>query len=333
MNDTRVKNILLVKNRAIGDAVMGLSSIHYLRHIHPQANLYYGVPHWIAPLFDELNLPGVTVLPLSFSGVTTWIQNFRFLKSLNLDHVHELHQGGRSGKFFKFFSLLFGVKYSFHNHHLENGKEVIDQGVIKPLIQRDLDGICSFFKYVEIPNYLDFTPNFGLEKKNKKQVLFGVVATRETKMWPLEYFGKLATLISKYDSDIEILVPLSSSLEDEKIKKNLENMELPSSLSFVQVNLDKLPGVFEGSICYIGNDTGIKHLAVSLGIKSYTFFGPEDPKEWHPYDKKLHPYFFLEDVKCRTEKSHYCGLKLCDSMICLNQFLPEQVFNKIKDEL
>ncbi|MFN8371029.1 MAG: hypothetical protein U0T83_10460, partial [Bacteriovoracaceae bacterium] len=64
-----------------------------------------------------------------------------------------------------------------------------------------------------------------------------------------------------------------------------------------------------------------------------TFFGPEEPKEWHPYDVKKHPYFFIDKLECRTQISHYCPLNTCDSMICLNQITPALVVTKVLELL
>jgi heptosyltransferase-2 len=67
---------------------------------------------------------------------------------------------------------------------------------------------------------------------------------------------------------------------------------------------------------YIGNDTGLKHICIALGVKTYTFFGPEPPLEWHPY-------FYIEGLECRTRDAHFCGLSECESMVCLKDITVE----------
>jgi ADP-heptose:LPS heptosyltransferase len=37
---------------------------------------------------------------------------------------------------------------------------------------------------------------------------------------------------------------------------------------------------------FIGNDSGLRHMAAALGIKTLTLFGPENPVEWHPYKEE-----------------------------------------------
>ncbi len=34
--------------------------------------------------------------------------------------------------------------------------------------------------------------------------------------------------------------------------------------------------------CYLGNDSGITHLAAMLGVPTVAIFGPSDPAVWRP---------------------------------------------------
>lgn len=336
------KIILLVKNRALGDSIMGLSTVSYLRSLYPESKIVYGVPEWVAPLYSQAETEADEILPLNFSTMGNWWKMWWKIKKLNPDHIHEMHLAGRSQKFFELYSSFNGVRYTFHNHHLkekdDNSFKVHDQGVIKALIQRDLDGVWTAFdKSSEPPSYLQFEPTMKItdqEKmvpQNSGPFIFGVVATRETKMWPLKYYVELAQLLK--ESGAQVTIPLSGNATDQAIEKELQNLGLPDNCTILKSPLDQLPSHLKNHSHYIGNDTGLKHLAIALGIKTYTFFGPEPPKEWHPYDEQKHPYFYRDGLECRTEKAHYCGLSQCDSMICLNQISPQQVMEKVQKDM
>jgi len=333
-------NILVVKNRALGDSVIGLSAIQYIRELFPQAHIIYGVPSWIAPLYGNIKTAADEVMPLDLNSLGDWTRLWRELSRRKVDTVHELFQSGRTAKFFKIYCLLKNVQYTYHNHHLKSGGVVHDQGVIKPAIQRDLDGVYSHLtKRVEYPSYLDYQPSIGLsEPQDSKRpreayIILGVVATRETKTWPLSYFVELTKLILQNFPDLTIKIPLSRSQVDERIKEKLRGPGLSKKIEFVQVPLPELAALIGGSKLYVGNDTGLKHLAVATGVRSFTLFGPEPPHEWHPYDSDRHPYFYREGLECRTRTAHYCGLIHCDSMICLNEFSSRQVFDRIGHDL
>ena len=333
-NNDEAPTILVVKYRALGDSVMGLSTISYLRSIYPNSKIYYGVRSWTKTLYDKVETQADKVIPLSFENLSDFFTSYKQLKKLKIDHIHELHQSGRSKKFFKLFSFLNGVKYTYHNHHLKDGTEVKDQGVIKSLIQRDLDGAYSFLgKENEIPNFLDYVPSVNFKKDTLRRVILGVVATRKTKMWDLRNYVLLANKIKTDFPEITISVPLSKSSTDNEIKKELRELDSLGVLEIVHINLEDIPKYIGDSLLYIGNDTGLKHIAISTDVKSYTFFGPEPPSEWHPYDKEAHPYFFIDPLECRYVNAHYCGLETCESMICLKNIEVDEVYKEIKRDL
>ncbi len=328
-------NILIVKNRALGDSIMGLSSVQYLRTLYPQANIVYAVPQWVAPLYDLTKTSANQIYPLSLKSVRDFFDTYYAFRKLKIDYIHELHQSGRGAKAFRLIAFLLGIPYTTHNHHIKSKTKVLDQGVSKPLIQRDLDGVYSFLGSREVPNYLNFSPRLEVAGKShcQQRVIFGVVATRSTKMWPLENFINLAKLIQQTYPQFKVAIPLSSSLQDQSIKSQLLEYDLPTNIEIVEMALSQLPSYFKESSFYIGNDTGLKHLAVAVGLKTFTMFGPEPVLEWHPYNEENHKYFYIEGLDCRTRKSHYCGLAICDlredNMQCLKLLSVEKIFNLI----
>lgn len=331
-------NILIFKNRALGDSVMGLSSVQYIKSLYPQSKVIYGVPSWVAPLYDKVKTRADEIIPIDLSSYKSWLKLWKTLKIKKISHVHELHQSGRGAKFFKLYSFFNNVRYTFHNHHLTHDTGVLDQGIIKSLIQRDLDGVYSYFstRDEKLPSHFDFEPSLnvtGSLHNQKKIIFFGVVATRQTKMWSLKSYYLLAKLISENFPDYKIIIPLSKSKSDFEIQEKLTSFGIEQYCEFLKVSLGELVVQMSKGKFYIGNDTGLKHIAISLGLKTWTFFGPEPPLEWHPYNLDNHSYFYREGLECRTRTHHYCGLSDCDMMDCLNFFTPNDIFEVIKKTL
>nr|AAU82603.1 lipopolysaccharide core biosynthesis protein [uncultured archaeon GZfos18F2] len=327
------KKILIVKKRAIGDSIMGIGTVSYVRSIYPDARITYAIPLWISRLFENISTDADEILGFDLKSIGDWINLWKVLNKLKTDIVFEMHQSGRTRKFFTLYSLLTGTKYFFHNHHIKRTTNIHEQGVTKALIQRDLDGAwsCLSAKDHSIPCYLDFVPEMRpVNAVSKKRVfVFGVSASRETKMWPLgSYVGLSKKLLEQYP-DYEIIVPLATTPSDLAIESELKKLALPNEVKIIKVSLAELPEhVGQGNL-YVGNDTGLKHLSIALGLRSITIFGPEPPTEWHPYDCKHHPFLYKEALACRTKKLHYCGLSTCESMQCVKCFSVDDVFSKI----
>ncbi len=67
--------------------------------------------------------------------------------------------------------------------------------------------------------------------------------------------------------------------EDEGMKKAFETFQ---PLLADQLPLLRLAGLLKGCSAYLGNDSGITHLASSLGVPSVALFGSTDPVVWGP---------------------------------------------------
>lgn len=332
-------SILVVKNRALGDALIGLSGLAFLREQFPQAKITYAVPLWMMQVFRECDLID-DVIALDLKNVSAWVKTYQSLMGKNFDLIIEFNQSGRSGHFFKLYSLLNSIPYFFHNHNmkLKHSTFVHDQGVRKPNTQRDLDLVYSVLKYYKVDSTIPEFKHYPLEfnkisAATKRQIVFGVVATRETKLWPIEHFKELALLIEKMRPDLKIIIPISNNPLDQRIKTKIKVLEFPKNCEAIHVPLKDLKNLLQGSLLYIGNDTGIKHFCISLNIPSVSFFGPEEPYEWHPYDKIKHPYFFIEPLECRTKLSHFCGIEKCEVMACLKPITPQMVLQKVSELL
>ncbi len=309
-----VPTFFIVKNRALGDAIMGLSTIQYLRTLYPESNIIYAIPQWTSHLFKDVSTAADLIYPLNLKSMQSIIELYEDMTDYNTDFIFELHQSGRGRKIFQLFSQITRIPYEAHNHHLMSKTKIVDQGKKIALIQRDLDGIYSSFSKKVRPNYLDFEPEIQIKQtiNKKKRVLIGIVATRNSKMWPQENYVELIEKMSKVDPELEFSIPISSSVIDQELKSSFLKIKTNANIKFVQLPLNELPQFFAESLIYIGNDTGLKHLAVAVKIPTVTIFGPEPTTEWHPYNEIKHLALFKSGLSCRTRNGHYCGLNDCD---------------------
>ena len=83
------------------------------------------------------------------------------------------------------------------------------------------------------------------------------------KNWPLESFGELARLLP-------LEVEWCAGPEE----------ALPGAFQFDE--LSDLASWMSGARLYIGNDSGITHLAAAIGLPAVALFGPSSPDVWAP---------------------------------------------------
>lgn len=102
-----------------------------------------------------------------------------------------------------------------------------------------------------------------------------------SKCWPAERFAETAnSLIS--DSKATVVISVSGHPEEQKIAKEIcssikADKKKLINLADSPLNLGQLKALFSLADLVITNDTGPRHIAIALGCKVVTLFGPNDP--------------------------------------------------------
>lgn len=299
----------------------------------------YALAAWTVDLYRDCETPCDAFIELELKSLKGVWRFYRALAKGRFDLVVELHQSGRTSKILNLARRFLGFRYIYHNHNLKTGTFIRDQGVRKAILQRDLDTCWSAlkslgFEDLPVPEFLDWPPRLVPQKKQERQktvAVLGVVASRPDKQWPLAHFLELMHFLKSMGHDLHFLIPLSNSAADQELAQKIQKEALGVSYEILQLPLAKLPARLDGAQFYLGNDTGLKHLCVALGVRTLTFFGPEEPVEWHPYDLEKHPYLWSHGQDARTQMALTCALVQFDLSRKLGEIAPVEVYEVLKN--
>jgi ADP-heptose:LPS heptosyltransferase len=99
------------------------------------------------------------------------------------------------------------------------------------------------------------------------------------KCWPLDHFRAITELIlSQHLKPVFLLGPAEMERLSEQDKQKIQTAApLLSGL-----NLENVLGVLSCADCFLGNDSGISHLAGAMGKKTIVLFGPTNPAQYRP---------------------------------------------------
>lgn len=108
------------------------------------------------------------------------------------------------------------------------------------------------------------------------------------KCWPILHF---ATIIhALWQRRIPVLL-LAGSADEERVAQLLDITGMPphASLLTLLANAPLLDVATRLQRCrgYLGNDSGITHLAAMLDVPTLALFGPSNPVMWHPVGKHV----------------------------------------------
>jgi ADP-heptose:LPS heptosyltransferase len=91
------------------------------------------------------------------------------------------------------------------------------------------------------------------------------------------------------------------------------------------LTLAQLAALLARSDVYLGNDSGVTHLAAALGVPTVALFGPSDPRLWAPRGGKV--TILRLNVECSP-----CAIALmksCPHHKCLTALTPDHVIGEL----
>jgi len=144
------------------------------------------------------------------------------------------------------------------------------------------------------------------------------------KCWAISNFVKVALSIDANGKQPEfILGPAEYNLYDILMQSKKLNAKVH--------RLDKLTelaGLLKTGGGFIGNDSGVSHLAAFIGLPTVSVFGPSDPKTWKPMGRAVKVVRY--DLECSP--CFETGTVGCEEMECFNGITSEDVlsaFNRL----
>ncbi|HEV3112237.1 MAG TPA: glycosyltransferase family 9 protein [Candidatus Binataceae bacterium] len=92
------------------------------------------------------------------------------------------------------------------------------------------------------------------------------------KNWPAENYLQLARRLAQSTAVLTVLGPAEAHLE-----RDFSELPIISNPA-----LGALAGLARLSSAFVGNDSGVSHLAAAAGSRGVVIFGPTDPARWRP---------------------------------------------------
>lgn len=152
---------------------------------------------------------------------------------------------------------------------------------------------------------LSIGPGSGSREKNWPVEFYSVVA----KWWTSQVQGQVLVLVGPVEEERQGL----DGLRDEAM--------VASHLS-----LGELAALLQRSTAYLGNDSGVTHLAAALGVPTIALFGPSDLRQWAPRGEQV--TILSRNVECSP--CHLSVMKSCLHRKCLAGLAPKKVMVELE---
>ncbi len=132
---------------------------------------------------------------------------------------------------------------------------------------------------------------------NKNILVVAPVTNWRRKNWPLKNFALLINKLTKKDSIFKSIILLGSENEIKEcnqLKAMIKNSKVYNMSG--KYDLKTVSAILRHCKLFIGNDSGLMHLAAASNIKTLGLFGPSREENYRPWGKNS---YYL-----RTKKSY-----------------------------
>lgn len=307
--------VLLIRLRSIGDTVLSTPSLFALRRFLPNAEIDILVEDWVAPVLEG-HPHADNVVVLERGGMISRARLARQIRSTGYDVVYNLHGGTTA----TFLTRATGARHrvglktyqyaQLHNHQAPSPLLLWGQQKTHSVEQQ-----LALLGWTGVPvtdrprTQLAVTPEAdavvnqqlaeaGLE--DRKIALIHPAAAFATKQWATENFARVAeSLAERGFAPVAIAGPNEHAI--------LESLIDQTSVRIVSLDLS-LPEVVAlaaRSQIFVGNDSGIAHIANAVETPSVVIFGSSNVAHWRPWNKAA-AEVVLEQMACQPCHGYFC---------------------------
>lgn len=335
------KNILIIKMSSLGDILHTLPFAAALRKRYPQAKISWLVHPQFAgfvpdkPVIDEvLYFDKVKFNKLGLSDKIKYFFSMRsMLHSKHFDLVIDMQGLFKSAVL----AAISGCSNRIGYCEMREGSGLISKAICG---SHSKDHVIE--RYLDVARYLgadvqevEFPmPDLTEESRSIREklaaqnvtgdyVVFVPGARWQTKEWPVEYYARLAAMITAEGT----AVVLAGGPDD--MDKGSRIKELcPAAADLTgQTSLRELAALIKGCAVYISADTGPLHFAAALKKPLIAMYGPTKADRTGPYgsDKAS---VLLSPADCAG-----CLKKSCNDWHCMHDITPKMVYKAYKEKL
>lgn len=272
-----MKKILIISSNRLGDSILSSGIPNFYKKKHPEVKITFvcgEIPFELFKFFKNISyLIKLNKKKFSLHWFFLWKKVFFNFWDLIVD----LRGTGISYFLFSKSKKIYSNKNK-KIHKVESISNLLGNKIITPYIDFDNKIIK---KSAEFKNLIEL-------QKKKKIIAVGASANWIGKKWPKEYFVKLIKNLKKLKLFTNVIFILLGSREEnhelKEISDKFKNSEVKNFSGALE--LYEICYFLKKCDCFIGNDSGLMHLAAAIGVPTVGLFGPSSVEQYHPWGKK-----------------------------------------------
>jgi len=269
-----VNKILFISLSNIGDVVMTTPVLQAMHELYPEAvidivgdqrssEIFKHCPYRGEIFHKQKNrfLRGVPALLIDL-----WAQSYDLIVDLRTDGLAYLLPAGK--RYTKLYSIKTG-SHSVQQH----------MAIISNIFQGEPPQCYVWISSTE----KKFVKESLGDYYGKKLLGLGTGANAEKKIWPKENY---LSLMDKVGFDFDAVIFLGDNRDKQLSDYISSRTDVPCINLCGGTSILEAVAIQQALDFFVGNDSGLGHLASAAGIPTLTIFGPGDPDRYRPWGEK-----------------------------------------------
>lgn len=338
-----VSRVLVVKLRSIGDTVLCTPSLIALKRFLPNTEIDILLEDWVAPVLDGFDAVD-NVISVG-KGTAERLRVARLIRRQKYDVAFNLHGGTTATMFVRASGARHRVGYSsylysfLYDHLLSSASEYWGREKTHSAEQQ-----LALLGFVGVPindrpksrlvvsadAIQSMEGKFSVQPQGESaQIRPGEFALLHpgtaffTKRWPTENFARTAEFLAGKGLQTVAV----GSKGEVKVLDDLKRESTVPVKTFGDLTLPEITALASKAKIFIGNDSGIAHIAAAVGTPSVVVFGPSNRDHWRPWTDAPNEIVF-EPLPCQPCPGYEC--KEFGDPKCILSISPSAVFAAVE---
>jgi lipopolysaccharide heptosyltransferase II len=315
---SKVRRVLVVRLRSIGDTVLATPSLYALRRFLPGARLDVLLEGWVAPLLEGSG--GVDrVVTVERRSTSARLQVARLLRAERYDVVYNLHGGSTAALLTRATGARQRVGYaaysyaSLHNHAAPPSAQLWGREKTHSAEQQ-----LALLGWTGVPvtdrpaSRLAVTPvaSATVARRLKESglgegsafALLHPAAAFDTKTWAAENFARVAEWLAERG----LASVAVASAGEARVVESLRSHSRAPVVPLTDLSLPELTALAARASLFVGNDSGVAHVAAAVSTPLVVVFGSSNVAHWSPWTRA--PFEVVrEEMPCAPCPGYTCA--------------------------